>query len=236
MTFVTQFEARDRSKRIMRDILEAYKFSAQDDIEQSRLSSMGPKKLAKEIIKQCKTKNHYVFLEDRYREKTSWQILWGEWSLGYKNNRKFNNAQHIGINEYDRLLFDLTYNGKWGSKFKFFYIVLSKHAFLRMITRFGSDIHASSQVFNFLKDFTKQTVAAGLSMLNGNNGRIILVNGLYLPLVMEKGVNVLGKDAISITIKTVMPRHYKINKDDLIDDSLNHNSLFQYMDLFPSNL
>lgn len=236
MSFVTQYEARDRTKRIIREILEAYKPSAQDALEQSRLSRMGPKKLAKEIIKQCKTKNHYVFLEDRYREKTSWQILWGEWSLGYKNNGRFNNSQHSSINDYDRMLFDLTYNGKGFSKFKFFYVVLSKHAFMRLITRVGPDIHTSCHVFDFLKEFTKQTVTAGLSILNGNKGRIICVNGLYLPLVMEKGVNILGKDAVSITIKTVMPKHYTINKDDLIDSSLNHSSLFQYMDLFPGNI
>lgn len=236
MTSTNGYEAKNKSKLIIRELLEAYKPSSAQEREQAKLSSMGPKKLARVLSVHCKTKDTYVFLEERYKERSSWQILWGEWSLGYKRSNKDDQKLSNDISDYDRLLFDLTHNGKGFSKFKFFYIVLSKHALIRMIMRSGSDIGNSRQAFDFLKKLTKKIVKDSLFILDGGDGKIIMVDGFYLPVVIENGVNRYGKKTVSITIKTIMPNHFKVNKDEIIDSSQCSKSLFEYIDDFTSNL
>jgi len=228
MAFIGESQAKGTSKRVVRELLETVDPEA-DSIESNDLMSMPPKKRAREIIRLCKRKSsRFVFLEDRYREKTRWEVMWGEWSLGYRGV-----ATPESYNQYDRLYFDLIYSRKSSMHLKFFYIVISKHALIRMIMRSRTSIVNSKDAFVFLRTLTRDSVFAGMSLLEGSAGNILVSNGFYLPLVKEEGLNLYGKKAISIVVKTVMPKHFSVNPSDLIDRTCFRPSLFDCSDCFP---
>lgn len=193
----------------------------------SKLGFYKRKKQASKLIEMIKKENRLSFLESRYPDSSKWEVIWGEWSLALKSS----NPKYLN---YDKVSFDLTIdlpNNK--QEYKFFYLVLSKHALERLLERTEIEGKNSYNMRNILGSMLKQLIFRCLEIWENNiNSEIAdgyeVVNELILPIVMERGLNIRKETSRSFTIKTVMPLSYKRS---LEKQSKPKESIFAYEDL-----
>lgn len=232
MVFIDKSQAIGMVRRIFRNLYN----SSHDTIHKGE--GMSHRKMCKDIKKVCKNSSRCVFIAERYPDSKNWQVVWGQWSL-------FTTSASIGyastpLDQYDKLAFDLTINTRVQSSYKTFYIVLSKHALLRLIMRSQTAIKNSHELNNFLGKITLKLVFASLALAEeagatqSNTEGFIVIDGLYLPLVFQTAFNKNFQRASCCVVKTLMPEHYESAVKSLQDsDPINPKSdFFDYSQLF----
>lgn len=206
MSYIDESQAKGLVKRIFRSLHAAAQNSAPQSLEYSQ------RKICKKIKRMCKEKSNAVFIAERFINTNKWQLIWGEWCL-------FNAKKQLfainDIEQYDQIAFDLTINVKGGFSFKSFYVVLSKHALVRLIMRSQQQLKNPHDLNLYLKKITKTLVFSALELSDQytkSNGEInqncTVVEDVFLPLAIDIGINSQGLIAKTCTIKTFMPTHY----------------------------
>jgi len=226
MIIIDESRAKGISKRVIREVFAELGAGLQND-KVSDLMGLPPKPRAREIIKLCKRHKRFVRFEERYRDTKNWELMFGEWSLGYSGR-----VPPESRDQYDRLYLDLNYSARNALQAKFFYIALSNHALLRLIMRSGKDLTSKNEIYMFIRSIAKDAVFAGMSMLEGNPGSILYSKGFYLPLVLQKGENLYGKGAVVTVVKTVMPDHFIVSDSQVIDRANFKRSMFDCHECF----
>ena len=177
------------AKRALRELADD--MIKEEELKRSTsLFGAGYKKTKQNIKKMCAANSRCIFFEDRNEQKSSWQVIWGRWSL-------CSLGEPDTVSDLDRIAFNLHFSHKLVDSAGQFNIVLSKHALIRLLMRSGKDIKNGSDVLRFLKPMTRDIVWAGLSSLDGNAGSIIKAGKHYLPFAS------IESDQI-ILIKTVL--------------------------------
>ncbi len=191
----------------------------------SKLGNYKPKKQAIELIKIVKEFNNLSFLESRYNNTSKCEVLWGEWSLTLKSD----NPDYL---EYDKVGFDLTISiaGK-DPIYKFFYLVISKHALERLLERGETECNNSFDMKNLLNKIIKKLILRCLEIWkNSLNTKEVegfeVIDEMFLPIVMEKGFNFKKEPSLVFTIKTAIP-----NKKNLEEQRKLKENIFDYEDL-----
>lgn len=99
--------------------------------------------------------------------------------------------------------------------YKTFYVVLSKHALKRLIMRCQQPLKNPHDLSLYLNKMTKKLVFASLALISDFNSKrskvdgYTVIDGIFLPMVFESGINTKGKAAAMCTITTFMPEHYE---------------------------
>lgn len=232
MAFVDESLAKGLVKRIFRSLYKAEQVYAINDINTSH------RKQCNKSRNKCKTKNTAVFIAERYAETSKWQLIWGEWTL-FNDKASFNLGTDP-LEDYDKIAFDLTFQVRGGYSYKTYYIVLTKHALIRLIMRCQESIVNPHELYKFLKTITQKLVYSSLELANKtartgleSEGYIIL-NGIYLPMVFSIGFNKAHQRVGVCSIKTFMPEHYdsairNLKKTKPLKPSEN---FFDYQELF----
>ncbi len=208
MSYIDESQAKGLVKRIFRSL-----YAAQDKFYVHRLDS-SQRKICKKIKRECQDKPSSVFIAERFENTNKWQVIWGEWCLFSTSVDVFSVCNDI--EKYDKIAFDLTINVKGKFSFKNFYVVLSKHALKRLIMRSKESLKNSHDLNLFLKKLTKKLVFSAVELSDQfikNKGEPVsgytVIDGVFLPLAFEMGINKSGKLAATCTIKTFMPAHYE---------------------------
>jgi len=191
----------------------------------SKLGDYKPKKQAIELIKMIKQLSNLSLIGSRYDNTSKCEVLWGEWSLTLKSN----NSDYL---EYDKIGFDLTVSiaGK-EPIYKFFYLALSKHALERLLERTEIECKNSHDMQIFLDSIIKKLILRCLEIWENNlsSGRTEgyeIVDNWFLPIVMEKGLNIRKEPSRIFTIKTAIP-----NKKNLTEQPEPKENIFDYENL-----
>jgi len=195
------------------------------------LGNMKRKKQARELIKFCKRKNTLLFLDDRYRETSRWEVIYGGWSLTTKNIS-------AGKKSYDKIGFDLDIDLPGRQINKKIYIIISKHALERFILRTDMPLNTSNQIRHFLNQSLKTILMRCLAMWDSAQDKLstegyAVANNLFIPISMEVGLNKLGVPTRCFTIKTVMPSSYNGAKKSIktVKQLEPEENIFQYWHL-----
>jgi len=191
----------------------------------SKLGDFKPKKQAIELIKMIKQLNNLSLIDTRYNNTSKCEVVWGEWSLTLKSDSS-------NSSEYDKIGFDVTVTitGK-EQRYKFFYLILSKHALERILERGETECKNSYDMKIFLDSIIKKLVLRCLEVwensLNSEKDEgYEVIDDWFLPIVMEKGINFKKEPSHAFTIKTAIP-----NKKNLPQQSEPKDSIFEYEDL-----
>jgi len=218
------------ARGIARDIMRAFDRSIPNN-DLAKIGTMPRRKQARELIKFCKRDIRLAFLGERYTESSKWQVIWGEWSLTLKSSLSEDN-------KYDKIGFDLTVDIPKLSYDKHLYIVLSKHALERLIMRSNMPLNTLPEIRNFLNSIIKKLVLNCLAMWDKEPNSISLegyavIGDLYIPIVMEVGINIRGKIARAFTIKTIMPVTYEgaIKSMSIMKQNQVKTDIFEYWNL-----
>jgi hypothetical protein len=231
MEFVNESLAKGLVNRIFRNLYKVGETT-------SLFNNQSQRKLCKKIKGICKTKNSAVFIAERYAETNNWQIIWGEWTL-------FSSSASFGVGadpleSYDKIAFDLTINVRGTYSYKSYYIVLTKHALLRLIMRCKESIVNSHELYAYLKNITKHLVFASLELADvtcrtsSPTEGYTVVNGVFLPLSFTFKYNKRLKPTAMCNVITFMPDDYdsakrKFKEHGALTPSSN---FFDYEDLF----
>jgi hypothetical protein len=206
MSYIDESQAKGLVKRIFRSLHAAAGNSTPQSFEYSQ------RKICKKIKLMCKEKSNAVFIAERFMNTNKWQLIWGEWCLFNAKKELFAMSD---IEQYDQIAFDLTINVKGGFSFKSFYVVLSKHALVRLIMRSQHHLKNPHDLNLYLKRITKTLLLSALELSDQytkSNGDIsqncTVVDDVFLPLALDIGINSQGRLAKTCTIKTFMPTHY----------------------------
>jgi hypothetical protein len=206
MSYIDESQAKGLVKRIFRSLHAAAGNSTPQSFEYSQ------RKICKKIKLMCKEKSNAVFIAERFMNTNKWQLIWGEWCLFNAKKELFAMSD---IEQYDQIAFDLTINVKGGVSFKSFYVVLSKHALVRLIMRSQHHLKNPHDLNLYLKRITKTLLLSALELSDQytkSNGEIsqdcTVVDDVFLPLALDIGINSQGRLAKTCTIKTFMPTHY----------------------------
>jgi hypothetical protein len=206
MSYIDESQAKGLVKRIFRSLHAAAGNSTPQSFEYSQ------RKICKKIKLMCKEKSNAVFIAERFMNTNKWQLIWGEWCLFNAKKELFAMSD---IEQYDQIAFDLTINVKGGVSFKSFYVVLSKHALVRLIMRSQHHLKNPHDLNLYLKRITKTLLLSALELTDQytkSNGEIsqdcTVVDDVFLPLALDIGINSQGRLAKTCTIKTFMPTHY----------------------------
>jgi hypothetical protein len=187
---------------------------------------------------KCKTRNTAVFIAERYAETSKWQLVWGEWTL-FNDKASFIFVTDP-LEDYDKIAFDLTFQVRGGFSYKNYYIVLTKHALIRLIMRCQESIVNPHELYKFLKKITLKLVFSSLELASQTaragfeSEGYIIINGIYLPMVFSIGFNKTQQRVGMCSIKTFMPEHYdsaiqSLKKTKPLQPSEN---FFDYQELF----
>lgn len=203
MSYIDESLAKGLANRITR----GFKHRASSE-EFTALGGYKRKKQARELVKLCKRYNKLSFLEQRFPESSKSEVIWGEWSLSTKQ------ATIVEENDYDLIGFDLVVDLPDSQRDKFFYLHLSKHALIRLIMRSNTKLKNATDLRLFMDGLCKRLILSCLELwsqstceTNQNEGYIV-IEGLFIPLIMELGLNKRLEESRSFTIKTVMPSDY----------------------------
>lgn len=207
MSYIDQKQAQGLVKRIFRNLHAAAQNSAPQMLQYSQ------RKICKKIKLMCKEKSNAVFIAERFMNTNKWQLIWGEWCLFNAKKELFAMSD---IEQYDQIAFDLTINVKGGVSFKSFYVVLSKHALVRLIMRSQHHLKNPHDLNLYLKRITKTLLLSALELSDQytkSNGEIsqdctVVDDDVFLLLALDIGINSQGRLAKTCTIKTFMPTHY----------------------------
>ncbi|MCI2282444.1 hypothetical protein L3081_02335 [Colwellia sp. MSW7] len=207
MSYIDESQAKGLVKRIFRNLYAAAENSTPQNFEYSQ------RKICKKIKGLCKEKTNAVFIAERFTNTNKWQLIWGEWCLFSAKKKLFTSNSDIEL--YDQIAFDLTINVRGRVSYKSFYIVLSKHALVRLIMRSQHHLKNPHNLYLYLKKITKTLVFSALELSDQytkSNGKIrqdcTVVDDIFLPLALDIGINSQGLLAKTCTIKTFMPTHY----------------------------
>ncbi len=207
MSYIDESQAKGLVKRIFRSLHATAANSAPQTLEYSQ------RKICKKIKRLCKEKSNAVFIAERFTNTNKWQLIWGEWCLFNANNNFF--LSRCDIEQYDQIAFDLTINVRGEISFKSFYVVLSKHALVRLIMRSQHHLKNPHDLNLYLKRITKKLVFSALELSDKytkSSGKIqkdyAVVDDVFLPLALDVGINPQGGLAQICTVKTFMPTHY----------------------------
>ncbi|UUO23831.1 hypothetical protein FGD67_11715 [Colwellia sp. M166] len=207
MSYIDESQAKGLVKRIFRSLYAAANNSAPQNFEYSQ------RKICKKIKGLCKEKTNAVLIAERFNNTNKWQLIWGEWCLFSAKKKLF--ASTSDVEEYDQIAFDLTINVRGGVSYKSFYVVLSKHALVRLIMRSQHQLKNAHDLNLYLKRITKPLVFSALELSDQHtksNGKIsqysTIIDDVFLPLALDVGINSQGLLAKTCTIKTFMPAHY----------------------------
>lgn len=207
MSYIDQKQAQGLVNRIFRNLHATAQNSAPQMLQYSQ------RKICKKIKGLCKEKTNAVFIAERFSNTNKWQLIWGEWCLFSAKKKLF--ASSSDVEEYDQIAFDLTINVRGGVSYKSFYVVLSKHALVRLIMRSQYQLKNPHDLNLYLKKITKNLVLSALELSDQHaksNGGIsqdcTVIDDVFLPLVLDIGINSHGLLAKTCTVKTFMPTHY----------------------------
>lgn len=207
MSYIDESQAKGLVKRIFRSLHAAALNSAPQNFEYSQ------RKICKKIKGLCKGKTNAVFIAERFSNTNKWQLIWGEWCLFSAKKKLF--SSNSNVEEYDQIAFDLTINVRGNVSYKSFYVVLSKHALVRLIMRSQHRLTNPHDLNLYLKKITKTLVFSALELseqYTKSNGEIsqdyTVIDDVFLPLALDIGINSQGLLAKTCTIKTFMPTHY----------------------------
>jgi len=191
----------------------------------SQLGDYKPKKQAIELIKMIKQLNNLSLIESRYNNTSKCEVLWGEWSLTLKAD----NSDYL---EYDKIGFDVTVSvaGK-EPVYKFFYLVLSKHALERILERGDTECKNSYDMKIFLDSKIKKLILRCLEIWENNLNSekaegYEIVDNWFLPIAMEEVLNIRQEPSHGFTIKTAIP-----NKKNLTEQPKPKENIFDYENL-----
>ena len=207
MSYIDQKQAQGLVKRIFRNLHATAQNSAPQILQYSQ------RKICKKIKLLCKNKSNAVFIAERFTNTNKWQLIWGEWCLFNVNNNSF--LSRCDIEKYDQIAFDLTINVRGEVSYKSFYVVLSKHALVRLIMRSQQHLKNPHDLNLYLKKITKKLLFSALELSDKyikSRGEIkkdyAVVDEVFLPLTLDIGITPQGGLAQICTIKTFMPTHY----------------------------
>lgn len=191
----------------------------------SKLEDYKPKKQAIELIKMIKQLNNLSLIDSRYNNTSKCEVVWGEWSLTFKSD----SSDYL---EYDKIGFDVTVTiaGK-EQRYKFFYLILSKHALERILERGETECKNSYDMKIFLDSIIKKLILRCLEVwensLNSEKDEgYEIIDDWFLPIVMEKGINFRKEPSRAFTIKTAI-----LDKKNLPQQSKPKDSIFDYENL-----
>lgn len=191
----------------------------------AKLGNYKAKKQATELIKMIKQLNNLSLIDSRYNNTSKCEVVWGEWSLTLKSD----NSDYL---EYDKIGFDLTLTivGKQ-QRYKFFYLILSKHALERILERGDTECKNSYDMKIFLDSKIKKLILRCLEIWeNSSNSEKAegyeIVDNWFLPIVMEEGLNIRQEPIHGFTIKTAIP-----NKKNLTEQPKPKENIFDYENL-----
>jgi len=232
MPLIDESQAKGLVNRIFRNLYNAYSG------ETLLHSGMSHRKTCKKIKGICDKKSSAVFIAERYEQTNNWQLIWGEWSLFNSNASFLPGADKL--ENYDKIAFDLTIHRRGAMAYKFYYIVLTKHALVRLLMRCNESIKNPYNLNVYLKKLTKKLFFASLVLAEkmaktgkGSEGYTI-IDGYYLPLVITHELNKQRKTAVSCNIKTFMPDTYDsaVNKLKITPPLKPSDNFFDYERLF----
>jgi len=228
MAYTDETLARGIAKRVIREVRKQVVWENDAGRLGDRLC-VGPKKNKREIHKLCSTNSRFVFLDERHKEKTRWEVVWGSWGLSYTGVEP-----PESFDEFNRLAFYIRYSGKSVMLSNHMNFILSHHALIRLIMRSGKKFDSLDQVLKFLKPVARDAVLAGLSSLEGNSGSILHSNGYYLPFELQTS-NDSRKQASTYVIKTLLREDFDMKYDEIVKESRYKDSFFDYLHLFSSD-
>jgi len=226
--------SKDSTKDLARKIINGFAYPAgtKPALECKEVVNYTTKKRARKIIEYCKKYNRLSFLEEKNRESSKWEFAWGEWTYIAKDIPL--NGPFIKSN-YTKVGFDLTIDIAGNYIDKKLFLIISRHAIERLLTRTTNEFENSYHVRVFLDEILKKIILRCFVMWEENQREgYETINNYFVPLAMESCINIRGEESRSFTIKTIMPISFKSAQKSILNilQSNPKKSIFDYKYIF----
>lgn len=234
MSFIDKSQAKGLANKIIRGFEHPVNSN-----EFSKLGGYKRRKQARELIKFCHKSSYLSLVGHRYAETSKWEVVWGEWSLSTsKKNSSLDDFLTNDWGNYDRIAFDVVIDLPGRQYDKFMYIILSKHALERLIMRSNIELKNSIQIRKYLDSIIKKLTLSCLALWDmerktGLTEGYTVIRDLFIPIVMDMGINRRFQQCRAFIIKTAMPTSYNGAIKTMEEKSMleHRQSIFEYWGL-----
>ena len=197
------------------------------------------------ISKTAKKHSRLSFIGERHVNSPRWEVVWGEWSPTLKpnvteetKNNKTNREYNTENLNYNNVGFTLVISTLKQERDKMLYMVMSKHGLQRLLQRSGNKYESAHDLRDYLDTVLKKLILRCLCIWENSTSDEFaegyeVVDDLFIPIAMERGINRKIEGSHVFTIKTVMPTSYNSVKKTIhnIEQPQPKENIFEYFHL-----